>query len=53
MTVAAAAVAVVKATVEVTASMTVRVSVKSRVITASPMKKQVRFWYKQFEKYME
>ena len=53
MTVAAAAVAVVKATVEVTASMTVRVSVKSRVITASPMKKLVSFWYKQFEKYIE
>ncbi len=50
---AAAAVAVVKATVEVTASMTVRVSVKSRAITASPMKKQVSFWYKQFEKYIE
>ena len=43
MTVAAAAVAVVKATVEVTARMTVRVSVKSTVVTASPMKKLVIF----------
>ncbi len=40
---AAAAVAVVKATVEVTARMTAGVSVKSRAITASPMKKLVSF----------
>jgi hypothetical protein len=40
---AAAVVAVVKATVAVTAKMIVRALVKSTVVTASPMKKLVSF----------